>query len=390
MNRHLASVLAATALAAVAYGVPASAQSRTPWQMHQGLEVTESNPLGLVPFSCTPTRNGDPCEYEVSTIPPVGEPTWGPAPDGEIIDFTLYPSNVCSAPVTCMAYGDFTYFQSFVRIPADFVVTEFNIVFNGMDDGSQVTIFNSSYPNGLVIPGSYVFHNEWGTANLGAYVRAGEVNRVVVTQVDDCCIHNNMREAWVRLNGQPVELVLGSPPELTMCNMPRYTNQPLQKICSWTRATEAGVAMANVSLTIDDGAPITLTPDANAGHAAVWMNLAEGTHTIRVTATDEHGRATMNEKTVTVDLTPPVLTVLSPSSDEVCASPVVDITTHVQDTTPTRVVTQWVQSSSVASGTGAVTHTVDLVNRGWNAVLISATDAAGNTSELDHLVHVAE
>ncbi|NMO22835.1 hypothetical protein HPC49_17130 [Pyxidicoccus fallax] len=390
MNRHLASVLAATALSAVVYGAPASAQSRTPWQMHHGLEITESNPLGLVPFSCTPSRNGDPCEYDVATIPPVGDPAWGPAPDGEIIDFLVYPSNVCSAPVTCMAYGDFTYFQSFVRIPADFVVTDFTIVFDGMDDGSRVSIYNSSYPNGIVIPGSYVYHNEWGTANLGAYVRAGEVNRVVVTQVDDCCIHNNMREAWVQLNGRPVELVMGAPPELTMCNMPRYSNRSLQKICAWTRATEEGVSLANVSLTINDGAPIRLSPDESGGYAVTWMNLPEGTHDIRVTATDEHGRATLQQKTVTVDLTPPVLSVLAPAQDAVCASPVVDVTTHVQDATPTQVTTQWVQSSSVESGTGTITHTVDLVNRGWNSVLISATDAAGNTSELDYSVNVAE
>lgn len=31
------------------------------------------------------------------------------------------------------------------------------IAFNGMDDGSRVTIFNSQYPGGLVIPGSYVY-----------------------------------------------------------------------------------------------------------------------------------------------------------------------------------------------------------------------------------------
>src|SRR5207248_2323351 len=32
-------------------------------------------------------------------------------------------------------------------------------------------------------------------------VRSGEVNRVVVTQVDDCCIENNLRSAVVVLNG---------------------------------------------------------------------------------------------------------------------------------------------------------------------------------------------
>ena len=37
-----------------------------------------------------------------------------------------------------MAYGDFTYFQTFVSIPMDTIVTTFTIAFSGMDDGSQV------------------------------------------------------------------------------------------------------------------------------------------------------------------------------------------------------------------------------------------------------------
>lgn len=179
------------------------AQTRSAWEMHNGLEVTPSNPLGLVPFSCSPAQHGDPCEYDVATIPPGNDPGWGPAPDGDIIDFSI-PSRVCSAPITCLAYGDFTYFQTFVDIPADIVVTTFTIDFSGMDDGSRVTIYNSVYPAGLVVPGSYVYLGGSGTTNLKDYVVSGEINRVVVTQVDDCCSENNLRSAIVVLNGGPV------------------------------------------------------------------------------------------------------------------------------------------------------------------------------------------
>lgn len=41
------------------------------------------------------------------------------------------------------------------------------------------------YPNGVVVDGSYVFLSGTGTANLKNYIRAGESNRVVVTQVWD-------------------------------------------------------------------------------------------------------------------------------------------------------------------------------------------------------------
>jgi len=193
--RLLSAILIASLFAA-----PVSGQTRTPWQMHNGLEVTPGNPLGLIGFSCNPAVHGDPCEYDVSTIPPVADPGWGPAPDPDIINFSI-PSRVCFAPIRCFAYGDFTYFQTLVDIPAHVIVTTFTIAFSGMDDGSRVTIFNSLYPTGLVIAGSYVFLGGSGTTDLHSYVVPGELNRVVVTQVDDCCSDNNLRRAEVVLNG---------------------------------------------------------------------------------------------------------------------------------------------------------------------------------------------
>lgn len=188
---------------------PVHAQTRTPWQMHDGLEVTGSNPLGLVPFSCSPAVHGDVCEYDVSTIPPTFDPGWGPAPDPETINFSI-PSRVCSAPIACFAYGDFTYFQTLVDVPGNVIVTTFTIAFDGMDDGSRVTLFNSSYPAGLVVPGSYVFLGGSGTTDLSTYVVSGEITRVMITQVDDCCSENNLRSAVVVLNGEIVVPVAGA------------------------------------------------------------------------------------------------------------------------------------------------------------------------------------
>jgi hypothetical protein len=201
--------LFAVGIVTLCFAAPSGAQTRTPWQMHDGLEVTPSNPLGLVPFSCAPAQHGAICEYDVSTIPPSFDAGWGPAPDGSIINFSI-PSRVCSAPISCMAYGDFTYFQSFVDVPSNVVVTTFTIAFSGMDDGSRVTIFNSAYPLGLVVPGSYVFLGGSGTTDLHDYVLSGEINRVVITQVDDCCSENNLRSAVVVLNGEVVTPALAS------------------------------------------------------------------------------------------------------------------------------------------------------------------------------------
>lgn len=193
----------------VALAPTAGAQTRTPWQLHDGLEVTPSNPNGLIQFSCAPAIHGDVCEYDVATIPPQGDAGWGPAPDPDIINFSI-PSRVCSAPISCMGYGDFTYFQTLVNVPLNVSVTTFTIEFSGMDDGSRVTIFNSNYPAGLVIPGSYVFLGGSGTTDLHSYVVSGEINRVVITQVDDCCSENNLRSAKVVLNGEIVTAAANS------------------------------------------------------------------------------------------------------------------------------------------------------------------------------------
>jgi len=71
-------------------------------------------------------------------------------------------------------------------------------------DGSRVTIFNSLYPAGLVVPGSYVYLGGSGTTDLSALVVSGQINRVVITQVDDCCSSNNLQRAEVVLNGEIV------------------------------------------------------------------------------------------------------------------------------------------------------------------------------------------
>ena len=56
--------------------------------------------------------------------------------------------------------------------------------------------------DGFPSPG--VFLGGSGTTDLEAYVVSGEINRVVITQVDDCCSENNLHSAVVVLNGEVV------------------------------------------------------------------------------------------------------------------------------------------------------------------------------------------
>jgi hypothetical protein len=173
---------------------PAAAQSRSSWQMHQG--------EGLVAYGFMSPGYGDPSEYEFATVPPVDDPGWGSAPNPDSIGYSG-TSTLCGV-LECREGGEFTYFQTLVDIPANVVVSTFTITFSGIDDGVRVSIFNSAYPDGMVVPGSFVFLGGTGTSDLAALVRSGEVNRVVVTHVDDCCFSTSLGSAAVILNGQEV------------------------------------------------------------------------------------------------------------------------------------------------------------------------------------------
>ena len=125
-------------------------------------------------------------------------------------------SRLPSCPTT---YLDFTLFQSLVSIPLGTTLTDFSVVMGNADNGARVSIINSENP----APGrrrrwSYIFlGGAQPTANLASLVVAGEVNRVVVTQVDDCAVANHRVSAAIVLNGsvippnQPPTATAGGP-----------------------------------------------------------------------------------------------------------------------------------------------------------------------------------
>lgn len=166
--------------------------TRTPWEMNRG--------RGYILLPSAIPSHGAIAAYDSASIPDVNDAAWEDPPSLVSIGFSelsIIPSGYCLNAV------DYTYFQTSVDVPAGTTVSTFSIEFSGIDDGGRVSLFNSSYPEGLVIPGSYVYLSESGTTNLASYVTEG-VNRVVVTQVDDCPTGNNLQSAIVVLNGEAV------------------------------------------------------------------------------------------------------------------------------------------------------------------------------------------
>lgn len=201
-----------------AVAVPALAQapiSRTPWQMYRNPIVAPVPDFGshgnINEYTYAP-----PIPPQDANVPLVsGNGGWTAAPNGSTIGFGgPNASRLGGRP--CRRALDFTFFQTLVTIPTGTTITDFRIEFSGMDDGSRVTVFNSANPGGLVIAGSYVFLGGSGTTNLKDYVIAGEVNRVVITQVDDCAVGNNLQVANVVLNGTVVQASTTAPPTFSI------------------------------------------------------------------------------------------------------------------------------------------------------------------------------
>lgn len=86
-------------------------------------------------------------------------------------------------------------------MPPGTTVNTFTIQFSGMDDGSVVSICDEDGCH--VVPGSHVTLGNGGTSDLSSLVSEG-MNRVVITQGDDCPTGNNLYSAVVILNGETV------------------------------------------------------------------------------------------------------------------------------------------------------------------------------------------
>lgn len=166
--------------------------------MHDGgLETGAMTSPYTVSAPCSTSTHGAICLYGKAVVPPTestGSAGWKAAPNPETIGFSR------SSTVSCFNQVDYTYFQTFIHVPTGSTVTTFTIAMTTIDDGARITIYNSAYPNGTVVAASYVYLGGSGTSNLASLIREG-VNRVVITQLDDCGTGNNLGSATVTLNG---------------------------------------------------------------------------------------------------------------------------------------------------------------------------------------------
>jgi hypothetical protein len=188
-----------------------------------------------------------------------------------------------------------------------------------------------------------------------------------------------------------VQVTLSNASKVTPCNQPLYTKNPTLKLCGYATPGSDGGAITSVWFTVDGGPAIFVAPtpeNVSSGFVSTSLTVGEGAHIVRLYAQSAKGHVTMGQKRVNVDFTAPSLTVLSPTAQEVNPSSLVNVTSAASDASPVKVTTMRMVSTQMESGSGTVTHAVDLGGEGWFTVLVQAQDAAGNVSEVRTRVYV--
>ena len=200
------------------------------------------------------------------------------------------------SPSRCLAQADFTFYQAFVSIPFGTTISQFSINMSDADDGARVAIYNSAHPGGFIFAGSYIFlGGAQSTTDMSSAMVAGEVNRVLITQVDDCYSGNNLNSAQIFLNGT----VLPPTP-------PSDTTPPVIKPTVTGTLGDNGwyTSNVNVSWTVTDPNS-AITSQTGCGPTVVSADTASVTFTC--TATSSGGTASQSV-TLKRDATAPTAT----------------------------------------------------------------------------------
>ena len=189
---YKAAVALATIIASfgtsIAIAEDGAAIMRSDWQMHDGGEIINFKLTGA----------GDTNALTQAQIPAADDAGWKATPKDANGNVSI---DAKSRLNTCSAQLDFTYFQTFVTVPAGGVPAQLDVSFEKVDDNAQIYVFNNGQEafKSDPINGSKV-----NTANLAAHLKEGN-NRIVIAQVDTCAVKNTIQNIQVEMAGHVVK-----------------------------------------------------------------------------------------------------------------------------------------------------------------------------------------
>lgn len=179
----------------------------TPWEIHEGGDPIPI-PRDFMTSQTGEPLHGDSAAYTLlngpAAIPPISDVGWrllSDYPNGFRCT-SASPDDLCYDPplgsilMDAFRNLDFTYFQTFLDVPAATTVTTAQIQFETVDDGARAYVFNSRYPNGIYPPdGDARLRLNNVVAELTPYIVSGEENRIVVVQFDDARVKSYLTTA---------------------------------------------------------------------------------------------------------------------------------------------------------------------------------------------------
>jgi hypothetical protein len=257
------------------------------------------------------------------------------------------PGNRFNLTSACHSAVDVNFFETYLDVPAGTVVDAthpFVMNITG-DDGGRVTIFNSDHPNGCVITpapsqqgGSFFTYDPRPTDDLSSCLKAGEANRLVITQIDTCCYGNTIQSAYPVFNGlqmteaqfQPIDCVF-SGPTVGPCNA--ACGAAGTQTVTYTITTPAnalGVQCPQDTTQACTGSPCTTTTTTTLAPTTTTTTLAPTTTTTLAPAT-----ATTLAPTTTTTTLAPTTTTLAPTTTTTTTLAPTTTTTLAPSTTTT-------------------------------------------------------
>jgi len=310
--------------------------------------------------------------FSAAVTPPVGDPGWVSAPNGETID--LFIPSIIPAPF-CRVVVDYTYFQTVVTVPLNMNVLQFNLDFLGrLDDFLRVTVFNSAYPNGVVPPRTTLSYFNPTTGDFANYIVPGE-NRIVVTLADNCPQTNMVRGATVILNGQPISSINN--------NLPPVANAGAAQTAQCTGGSSANATLNGSASSDPDSDTLTYAwswAGGSATGASPSASFPLGSTAVTLTVDDGNSHTATSTTTVTVqDTTPPTV--------NAGADVVLEATNPIGEAF--NVMTQATATDTCCAVTPSVAPT-DPYGLGSTSVNVSAVDCAGNSASDVMLVTVQD
>ena len=228
-----------------------------------------------------------------------------------------------------------------------------------------------------------------------SYNQSGHYYPVSVTATDTAGNSTTIDNTDATL-GSKLQLVVKekTPPVITItaptASALIVNNKP---VITWTVTDDdSGVNANSIGITIDSGSKVTsgITKTAiSNGYKCTYTPtaaLADGSHTIKVDASDNDGNAAV-QKSVTfkVDTVPPTLSITSPANGLVTKSSSVTVIGKTNDVTSSPVTVTVNGTKVTIADDGTFTTSVSL-KEGSNTITVIATDSAGQKTTVTRTV----